>query len=64
MCENRNDRKSIHLHSNLTITAVGFNNIYGTCFSKITNTTEKKKSRVFKSCWDQADGHEGEKEAA
>ena len=48
MCENWNDRKSIHLHNNLTITAVGFNNIYGTCFSKIINTTEKKNHVCLK----------------
>ena len=48
MCENWNDRKSIHLHGNLTIIAVGFSNIYRTCFSEIINTTEKKITCVWK----------------
>lgn len=48
MCENWNDRKSIHLHGNLTIIAFGFSNIYRTCFSEIINTTEKKIPCVWK----------------
>lgn len=48
MCENWNDRKSRHLHGNLTIIAVGFSNIYRTCFSEIINTTEKKNHVCLK----------------
>ena len=48
MSENWNDRKSIHLHGTLTIIAIGFSNIYRTCFSKIINMTEKKNHMYLK----------------
>lgn len=36
------------MHGTLTIIAIGFSNIYRTCFSKIINMTEKKNHMYLK----------------
>lgn len=63
MCENWNDRKSRHLHGNLTHWNMDSATFIELDFLQIINTTGKK-SRVFKNYWDQANSHEGKKEVA